>query len=39
MVEDLKLRDFSLKGGPFTWRGGLNNQAQTRLDRFLVTNN
>ncbi|RVW76326.1 Transposon TX1 uncharacterized 149 kDa protein [Vitis vinifera] len=24
-------------GGLFTWRGGLNNQSQSRLDRFLVT--
>ena len=23
--------------GLFTWRGGLNNQSQSRLDRFLVT--
>ena len=37
VVEDLELRDFPLMGGPFTWRGGLNNQAQSRLDRFLVT--
>ncbi|RVX05910.1 hypothetical protein CK203_023878 [Vitis vinifera] len=25
--------------GPFTWRGGLKNQSQFRLDRFLVTDN
>ena len=25
VVEDLELRDFPLMGGPFTWRGGLNN--------------
>ncbi|RVW17519.1 hypothetical protein CK203_083532, partial [Vitis vinifera] len=25
------------EGGPFTWRGGLNNQSQSRLDGFLVT--
>ena len=30
---------FSLMGGTFTWRGGLNNQVQSRLDRFLVTDN
>ncbi|RVW26080.1 putative ribonuclease H protein [Vitis vinifera] len=29
----------SLRGGPFTWRGGLNNRVQSRLDRFLVTDN
>ena len=37
VVEDLELRDYPLQGGPFTWRGGLNNQSQSRLDRFLVT--
>ena len=39
MVKDLELRDFPLKEGPFTWIGGLNNQAQFRLDRFLMTDN
>ena len=39
VVEDLELRDFPLMGGPFTWRGSLNNQAQSRLDWFLLTNN
>ena len=39
MIEDLELGDFPLTGGPFTWRGGLNNQAQSRLDLFLVTDN
>ena len=39
VVEDLELRDFPLQGGPFTWRGGLNNQSQSRLDRFLATDN
>ena len=33
----MELRDYPLQGGPFTWRGGLNNQSQSRLDRFLVT--
>ncbi|RVW80668.1 Transposon TX1 uncharacterized 149 kDa protein [Vitis vinifera] len=37
VVEDLELRDYPLRGGPFTWRGGLNNRVQSRLDRFLVT--
>ncbi|KAJ9696951.1 hypothetical protein PVL29_008942 [Vitis rotundifolia] len=37
VVEELELRDYPLQGGPFTWRGGLNNQLQSRLDRFLVT--
>ena len=39
VVEDLELRDFPLQGGPFSWRGKLNNQSQSRLDRFLVTDN
>ncbi|RVW26431.1 hypothetical protein CK203_086137 [Vitis vinifera] len=39
VLEDLELRDYLLMGGPFTWRGGLNNQVQSRLDRFLVTDN
>ena len=39
VLEDLELKDFPLMGGPFTWRGGLNNQVQSRLDRFLVTDN
>ena len=39
VVEDLELRDYPLRGGPFTWRGGLNNRVQSRLDRFLVTDN
>ena len=37
MMKDLELRDYPLQGGPFTWPGGLNNQSQSRLDRFLVT--
>ena len=39
VVEDLELRDFPLQGGPFTWQGELNNQSQSRLDRFLATDN
>ena len=37
VIDDLDLRDLPLQGGPFTWSGGLNNQAMTRLDRFLVS--
>ncbi|RVW90110.1 Transposon TX1 uncharacterized 149 kDa protein [Vitis vinifera] len=37
VIDDLELRDFPLQGGSFTWRGGLNNQTQSRLDRFLVS--
>ncbi|RVW32631.1 putative methyltransferase PMT13 [Vitis vinifera] len=29
--------DLPLQGGSFAWRGGLNNQSQLRLDRFLVS--
>ena len=39
VVEDLELRDFPLQGGPFTWRGRLNKQSHSRLNRFLVTDN
>ena len=37
VLNELGLRDLPLQGGPFTWRGGLNNQRMSRLDRFLVT--
>ena len=36
IIEELELRDLPLQGGLFTRRGGLNNQSQSRLDRFLV---
>ena len=36
-MNELRLRDLPLQGGPFTWRGGLNYQCMSRLDRFLVT--
>ena len=39
VVNELGLRDLPLKGGPFTWRGGLNGRSMLRLDRFLVTAN
>ncbi|KAL6343127.1 hypothetical protein AAG906_019670 [Vitis piasezkii] len=35
IIEDLELKDVPLVGGPFTWNGGVNNQAFSRLDRFL----
>ena len=35
VLNELGLRDLPLQGGPFTWRGGLNNQRMSRLDRFL----
>ena len=37
VIDDLDLRDLPLQGGPFTWSGGLNNQAMTKIDRFLVS--
>ncbi|RVW93853.1 Zinc finger CCCH domain-containing protein 37 [Vitis vinifera] len=37
VIDDLDLRDLPLQGGPFTWSGGLNRQAMSRLDRFLVS--
>ena len=36
VLNELGLRDLPLQRGPFTWRGGLNNQRMARLDRFLV---
>ena len=36
VIEDLELKDLSLLGGPFNWRGGVNNQSLSRLDRILV---
>ena len=36
VIEDLELKDLTLRGGTFTWRGGLGNQRMARLDRFLV---
>ena len=36
MIGELGLRDFPLVGGPLTWIGGLNSQAASRLDRFLI---
>ena len=37
VLNELGLRDLPLQGGPFTWRGGHNNQRMSRLDRFLVS--
>ena len=36
IIDEMELKDLHLKGGSFTWRGGLNNQRMARLDRFLV---
>ena len=37
VIDDMDLRDLPLQGGPFTWSGGLNSQAMSRLDWFLVS--
>ena len=37
VIGELGLRDFPLARGPFTWIGGLNSQAASRLDRFLIS--
>lgn len=39
VIEELELRGFPLQGGPFTWRGGLDNQSQSRLNRFFMIEN
>eukprot|EP00261_Vitis_vinifera_P032749 XP_019073992.1 PREDICTED: uncharacterized protein LOC109122143 [Vitis vinifera] len=36
VIGELGLRDIPLAGGPFTWIGGSNSQAASRLDRFLI---
>lgn len=36
IIDNLQLRDLPLLGGSFTWSEGLNNQAHSRLDHFLV---
>ena len=37
VIDDLGLRDFSVQGGQFTWKGGLHNCRMAILDRFLVS--
>ena len=37
VIGELGLRDSPLTGGPFTLIGGLNSQAASRLDRFLIS--
>ncbi|RVW82247.1 hypothetical protein CK203_041735 [Vitis vinifera] len=39
VIRELGLRDFPLAGGPFPWIGGLNSQAASRLDHFLISTN
>ena len=36
ILNDLGLRDLSLRGEPYTWRGDHNGRLMSRLDRFLV---
>lgn len=36
LIDEL-LKDLSIQGGPFTWKGGSNNQRIISLDRFLVS--
>ena len=36
VIGELGLRDSPLTGGLFTWIGGLNSQAASRLDCFLI---
>ena len=35
VINDLDMKDIPLKGGLYTWSGGLDNQRMARLDRFL----
>ena len=35
--DELDMKNIPLKGGLFTWSGGLNNQRMARLDRFLIS--
>ena len=37
VLDDPGVRDLPLQGGPFTWSGGNNGQAMSRIDRFLVS--
>ena len=37
ILNELGLRDMLLQGVPYTWRGGRNDRAMSRLDKFLVS--
>ena len=37
IIDELELKDIPLRGGQYTWKGGLNNSRMARLDRFLIT--
>ncbi|RVW73505.1 hypothetical protein CK203_060050 [Vitis vinifera] len=38
VIEELNLKDLPSPSGQFTWFSGLNSQAASRLDRFLINN-
>ena len=38
VIEELSLKDLPSSGGQFTWYGGPNSQAASRLDHFLISN-
>ena len=38
VIEELRLKDLSFSRGQFTWCSGLNSQATSKLDNFLVSN-
>ncbi|RVX09662.1 F-box protein [Vitis vinifera] len=37
VIGELGLKELPLAGGPYTWIGGLNSQAASKLDRFLFS--
>ena len=37
VTDELELKDISMQGGLFTWKGGPNYGRMARLDRFLIT--
>ena len=39
VIDDLELKDFSVQGSQFTWKGGLHNCRMATLDKFLVSEN
>ena len=37
VIDNLRVRDMPLQGGPFSWSGGSNGRVRSRIDRFLVS--
>ena len=37
VIDDMRIRDIPIQGGPFTWRGGRNNCLMFRLDHFFIS--